>query len=91
MTKRYFNVCAARPKQDGSTWWHRIGSAVEGDKGTTVFLDSLPIPNAEGKVQFSLFEKKDEQQGAAQAGAGQEPAPAARRGSIKPEDSDIPF
>jgi hypothetical protein len=86
MSKRY-NICVARPKKDGGVWWHKIGTGFEGDKGITVFLDSLPVPDAEGKVKLSIFEHRDEQQGAAQAGAGKETAPAGRR----MVDDDIPW
>lgn len=91
MSKRY-NVCSPRPKKDGGTWWCRVGTAFEGEKGINVLFDSLPLPDKDGRVSVSLFEQREDQQGAAQAGAVQETAPAGRRSSLSrdPEDS-IPF
>jgi hypothetical protein len=91
MSKRY-DISAPSQGKDGKTYWTRIGSFFEGDGGKrSIKLDCLPLPNKEGEVWLQVFEPREKQQGAAQAGAGQEPAPAARRGSMKPEDSDIPF
>ncbi len=66
MTKR-LDAFSPRPKQDGGTWWHKVGSAWETDKGNiTVFLDSVPIPspkpNAEGfnQIVIMLFEPKSD-------------------------------
>lgn len=91
MSKRY-DVCAPRAgREEGKTFWHRVGTAFESEKGIGIIFDSLPLPDKDGRVTVRLFEPRERQQGAAQAGAGQEPAPAARRGSVKPDDSDIPF
>ena len=56
-----YNVCTPRPKKDSGTFWLKIGMAFEGKKGINVYLDALPIPDAEGKCQISLFEQKDKQ------------------------------
>lgn len=63
-TKRY-NVTTKRPKSTGNdeVWWHRIGKAFTNEKGQiTVYLDSLPIPGSDGKVQLYLFEDTEERQ-----------------------------
>lgn len=52
------DALVARPGKDGKTWWHKVGSAWDGEKGTTVFLDSLPLPDKDGKVSFILREPK---------------------------------
>jgi len=78
MSKR-FDICSPRPGKDDKTFWHRVGTAWEGEKGISGTFDSLPIPDKSGKVSFFLFEAKPK----AQAGS----APASRGG----DDSEIPF
>lgn len=58
MSKR-FDVLSPRPKKDGGTFWHRVGTAFEGEKGISITFDSLPLPDAEGKVRVSLFEPRE--------------------------------
>lgn len=90
MAKR-FDVCAPRAgREEGKTFWHRVGTAFQNDKGGIgIYFDSLPIPDKDGKCSVQLFEPKEKQQGAAQAGGGQEPAPAGRR--AQQNDDDIPW
>lgn len=59
MAGKRFDVLAPRKKRDGGTFWHRVGTAFEGDKGINVVFDSLPLPDAEGRVSVSLFEPRD--------------------------------
>jgi len=60
--KRY-DVCTPRPKhREDGVWWHRIGNGSMNEKGqVTVWLESLPIPDDDGKVVVMLFEKREEQ------------------------------
>lgn len=58
MSKR-FDVLSPRAKKDGGTYWHRVGTAFEGDKGISIEFSSLPLPDKEGKVRVSLFEPKE--------------------------------
>lgn len=83
MNKRY-DVVTPRKKQDGGTWWHRVGIAFDGDKGITLFMDSLPLPDAEGRTVLKLFEPREKPQ-AARSGSGSRSDPQA------PLDDDIPF
>lgn len=59
-----FDAVTPRPKykEEGRVWWHRIGSAVENEKGQiAIYLDSVPVPDAkEGKVVIMLFEQREE-------------------------------
>lgn len=57
MSKRY-DVCTPRKGKDDKTFWHRVGTAFENDKGITVVLDSYPVPDSEGRVAMMLFEPK---------------------------------
>lgn len=66
MNKRY-DVCSPRQKKDGGTFWHRVGTAFEGQKGINLVFDSLPLPDAEGRVSVSLFEpRQNDQRGGGQ-------------------------
>lgn len=79
MAKRY-DICAPRKGRD-KTFWHRIGTAWEGDKGIQLVFDSLPLPDEEGRVVANLFEPRDNSQQRPQ----QQTAPAADL------DDEIPF
>ncbi len=61
MSKRY-DAVTPRPKQDGGTWWHKVGSGYEGEDGKIkVYLDSAPFPDDKGKVMILLGESKPKQ------------------------------
>ena len=66
MAKR-FDICTPRKGKD-KTFWHRIGTAWEGDKGIQLVFDSLPIPDAEGRCVANLFEPRDNNDRAKSAG-----------------------
>lgn len=53
------DICVPRKKSDGGTYWVKIGTAWDGDKGTNLVFDALPIPDAEGRCVASLFEPRD--------------------------------
>jgi hypothetical protein len=90
MTTRY-DILAGRPKQTEGTWWHKIGTAFEGkDGGMNCYLDSLPLPDKDGKVSFIIRESKAkddappprQQQRAPARQTAHEPAPI---------DDSVPF
>lgn len=58
-----FDICTPRPKKDGGSYWVKIGTAWQGDKGIQLVFDALPIPDAEGRCVANLFEprSRDEQ------------------------------
>jgi hypothetical protein len=70
MSKRY-DICSPRKGRD-KTFWTRIGTAFENDKGIQLIFDALPLPDAEGRCVANLFEPKERDQGSAQ----RPPAPA---------------
>lgn len=83
-----FNVATPRPKHDGGTFWLRIGSAWQNEKGLiTVYLDSYPIPDKEGVVKMMLFEP-DPRDKPARGGGREENSPRAWNREL---DDDIPF
>lgn len=56
------DICAPRQKRDGGTYWVKIGTAWENEKGTQLVFDALPIPDAEGRCVANLFEPREPQQ-----------------------------
>lgn len=78
--KRY-NVCSPRPGKE-KTFWHRVGTAFDGEKGMNIVFDSLPIPDEKGRVAVFLFE-------ATEKGASKtKPQASAASGDL---DDEIPF
>jgi hypothetical protein len=53
------DICTPRKKKDGGTYWVKIGTAWEGEKGTQLVFDALPIPDSEGRVVANLFEPRE--------------------------------
>ncbi|TWI32779.1 hypothetical protein [Paracoccus sulfuroxidans] len=74
MADRY-NLISPRPRKDGKTHWHTIGSAFPRDKGGfSLIFDSLPLPDAEGRVTVLMTEplpKDGQQQRGGSSGYGQ--------------------
>lgn len=53
------DICTPRQSRDGKTYWTKIGSAWQNDKGgIQLVFDALPIPDSEGRVVANLFEPK---------------------------------
>jgi hypothetical protein len=57
MSKRY-DICSPRKGRD-KTFWTRIGTAFENEKGIQLIFDALPLPDAEGRCVANLFEPKE--------------------------------
>lgn len=91
MATRY-DMLTARPKQDGGTWWHKIGTAFEAKEGAgfNCYLDSLPLPDKDGKVSFIIREAKDLREA---SGTGERRArlPQSTSAVKSPLDDEIPF
>lgn len=82
------DAISPRPRKDGKTYWHKIGAAFEGrDGGWNVVLDSLPLPDAEGRVSFILREPKERDESTPQ----DRYTDASKGGGDGFEDSEIPF
>jgi hypothetical protein len=60
MSKRY-DICTPRKGRDDKTFWTRIGTAWENDRGIQLVFDALPIPDSEGRCVANLFEPRDSQ------------------------------
>jgi hypothetical protein len=82
-----FDVCAPRPSKDGKTFWHRVGTAFQSDKGSIgLVFDSLPLPDKDGRVSVQLFEPKAK--GDAPAKGQGSPA---RAPQVLDMDDEVPF
>lgn len=57
MANKRFDICTPRKNGD-KTYWTRIGSAWQNDKGIQLVFDALPIPDSEGRCVANLFEPK---------------------------------
>lgn len=96
-----YDLVTPRPKKDGSKHWHRVGAAFPRDNGTFALqFDSLPLPDAEGKVYVLMSEAKGRQNApssgdaASQAPDTRQSGGDARLGARGPdgfEDPEIPF
>lgn len=53
-----FDICTPRAGKDGKTYWTRIGTAWQGEKGIQLVFDALPLPDSEGRCVANLFEPK---------------------------------
>lgn len=83
MAKR-FDVCSPRSRKDSDkTFWHRVGSAFENDKGINIVFDSLPLPDKEGRVSVFLFEPREK--------PAQASSTARRAATANDMDDNIPF
>lgn len=54
------DICTPRAGKDNKTFWHKIGTAFIGDDGKIgLTFDSLPIPDAEGRVAAQIFKRQE--------------------------------
>jgi len=81
MAKRY-DIMAPRKGRD-KTFWTRIGTAFEGDKGIQLIFDALPLPDAEGRCVANLFEPRERD--------GSQGTPTQRQPASTDLDDDVPF
>jgi hypothetical protein len=71
------DICTPRAKKDGGTYWVKIGTAWQNEKGIQLVFDALPLPDSEGRVVANLFEPKPRDgAGGGQRADTRQPAPA---------------
>lgn len=59
MSKRY-DIMTPRKGRDDKTFWTRIGTAWQNDKGgIQLVFEALPLPDAEGRCVANLFEPRE--------------------------------
>jgi len=86
-----YDILSPRPQKDGKTRWHKVGAAFPRDKGGfSLVFDSLPLPDAEGRVSLMMWEAKprdDNHQGNTGGGYA-----GGSTGGVRPDfDPEIPF
>ena len=82
-----FDICTPRPKKDGGSYWVKIGSAWQGEKGIQLVFDALPIPDSEGRCVANLFEPRNrDDQHRASLSRGQQ-----QNTSRRELDDEVPF
>ena len=100
MAQRY-QLVSPRPKKDGGTFWHPVGTAWAKDNGSfSLVFDSLPIPDKDGRVMVLMSEPlpKDGQQRQQDSGTryqsgydAQKPQGGAQAGGAFDDGDSIPF
>lgn len=56
-----YDLLSPRKKKDGGTYWHKVGAAFSRDAGGfSLSFDSLPLPDAEGKVMLLMSEPREQ-------------------------------
>lgn len=58
MSKRY-DICTPRKGKDDKTFWTRIGTAWENEKGIQLVFDALPLSDTDGRCVANLFEPRE--------------------------------
>ena len=92
MTSKRFDICSPRPKKDGGTYWTKIGTAWEGDKGIQLVFDALPLPDKEGRVVANLFEPREKSVSTGNGGGGYKaPSTGANDFGDDLDGDDVPF
>ena len=83
-----YNLVSPRPRKDGKTHWHNVGSAFPRDKGGfTLIFDSQPLPDNEGRGMLLMTEPRERDGGARR----EEPKSGGGRGFSSDLDDEIPF
>lgn len=85
MANTRFDIATPRKAKDGKTFWTKIGTAWQSDKGIQLVFDALPLPDNEGRCVANLFEPKPREQTAGGGWTGRAPA------RDDDADSEIPF
>jgi len=79
-----FDICTPRKGKDDRTFWTRIGTAWQNEKGIQLVFDALPLPDAEGRCVANLFEPRARDDAPRQ----QQSSGGTNRDDL---DDDIPF
>lgn len=91
------NAFSPRKKANGETNWHKVGVAwpqQNKENSFTLQLDSLPLPDENGRVSVMLFPYEGETAGRAYERQRQDAPDKPKGGSFFSEedlDDDVPF
>ncbi len=87
-----FDLVSPRKGRDDKTRWHKVGAAFPRDKGGfQLVFDSLPLPDAEGRVTLMMWEAqdRDDQRGGMSNRA--QAADRAQRPAMDDLQDEVPF
>lgn len=90
MANKRYDICAPRKGRD-KTFWHRIGTAWEGEKGIQLVFDSLPLPDSEGRVVANLFEPRDNNSNGNRGGNSNNTQSSRQQNTADELEDSIPF
>lgn len=94
-----YDLLSPRKDREDKTRWHKVGAAFPRDKGGfQLVFDSLPLPDAEGRVTLMMWEAKPRDDAPRSGGYSQPErgqaqgyGQSARAGSAPAFDDEIPF
>lgn len=86
-----FDICTPRPKKDGGSYWVKIGTAWQGDKGIQLVFDALPLPDSEGRCVANLFEPRERNDAPPQQRGGSGYGRGQQNNSFADDGDEIPF
>lgn len=88
-----YDLLSPRKGKDDKTRWHKVGAAFPRDKGGfSLVFDSLPLPDAEGRVSLMMWEAQERDgQTARAADRAQRPTGGAPAGGYDDMSDTIPF
>ncbi len=87
MNKRYDVMSPRKRKDQEKPYWHRVGTAWDGDKGIGITFDSLPLPDENGEVRVKLFEPRQKDS----IFKKEEPLATDKKSKEEYYDDEIPF
>lgn len=93
MANTRFDICTPRKGRDDKTYWTKIGTAWQSDKGIQLVFDALPLPDSEGRCVANLFEPKprDDRERSANGDRQQARNNGGPQNRFTEDDDNVPF
>lgn len=88
MANKRYDIMTPRKGNGDKTFWNRIGTAWQSEKGIQLVFDALPLPDAEGRCVANLFEPRDRTGGTDAPMQGQRNSRQSAREEL---DDEVPF
>jgi len=86
-----FDICTPRKGRDDKTYWTKIGTAWQSDKGIQLVFDALPLPDSEGRCVANLFEPKPRDDRERSANGDRQQARERSQPNTEALDDEIPW
>lgn len=91
MANTRFDICTPRKGRDDKTYWSKIGTAWQSDKGIQLVFDALPLPDSEGRCVANLFEPKPRDDRERSANGDRQQAQGRAASAREELDDDVPW